>query len=181
MTIIQFCIYMFTIFAAALSAVWIGHKIQEKAAKKNLRLWIFKTMMTYRGTPAAQEHVQALNVIEMAFYGNDKASKSVIGAWRDYVAHAAVDDIVARTEAWQAKRNELYFTLLHNMAASMNYNIHKGDLERTAYLPTALLSIEIEGRRVLSGLADIVDGKRALPVDTNFVGHVDTPNSPPQY
>ncbi len=43
--------------------------VERARAKADLRMWIFSTLLATRATKVAPEHVRALNMIELAFYG----------------------------------------------------------------------------------------------------------------
>ena len=48
---------------------------------------IFRTLMATRATRLSAEHVQALNGIELTFYGGGKKEKKVLEAWKAYHDH----------------------------------------------------------------------------------------------
>jgi hypothetical protein len=68
--------------------------------KYNRRLFVFRTLMSTRRAPISNEHVNALNLIEVDFYD----CKAVEAAWKPYKDHlnTGPDD-----EAWREKKENL--------------------------------------------------------------------------
>ncbi len=70
-----------TIFATLLSpllAVRVQKLIEKHSEKRNIKVNIFTELMATRSTAArlSNEHVRALNMIDLAFYGDIKGSIS---------------------------------------------------------------------------------------------------------
>lgn len=69
--------------------------VERDNAKQATRDAIFKTLMAKRGARVSATHVEALNMIPIAFYGRryfgrqwqTKAERRVAVAWREYFAH----------------------------------------------------------------------------------------------
>lgn len=91
------------IISAPVSALWIQSKLDERKEARKRRLDIFKTLMATRASVLSQDHIKALNMIDIEFYG-DKKYKKVREAWRSYL-HTRTQ-YQATTEAEQIQFNK---------------------------------------------------------------------------
>lgn len=134
---------------------WLG----SRRATRDRKLYIFKTLMTYRATPLSPLFVQALNLIDVEF-GSAK-EKLVRDAWKELLDHfynykAAADP--------QDKTRDLTAVLLAAMGKSLGYDFDKVYLKKAAYYPEGLGNVEIEQNTLRRNLLDLLDGKRKFPV-----------------
>jgi hypothetical protein len=60
---------------AIISALWIQSKLDERKETRKRRLDIFKTLMATRASVLSQDHIKALNMIDIEFYGDKKYKK----------------------------------------------------------------------------------------------------------
>ena len=58
-----------TLFGPVL-AVWVTRSVDDRRAQRARQLDIFRTLMRSRRVPLSHERVQALNLVEIEFYGN---------------------------------------------------------------------------------------------------------------
>jgi len=132
---------------------------------------IFRTLMAKRATGLSPEHVEALNRIEIEFYGKDTKSKAVFDAWKEYHDHlhaSARDGKLLKGEDlkhWASKKEELLTELLYQMALSLGYSFDKVHIKRGHYYPTAYGNLELEQMIIREGLVRIMTGESALPMD----------------
>ena len=120
--------------------------------------------MRTRATVLAPEHVQALNRIDVEFYGSDEKSVSVLRAWKAHLDHLNTGD--PATPEWGTRRDDLFLDLLFAMGRCLGYDFDKTDIRRTSYFPRGHGETEFDLQRIRKGLADIVDAKRSSPVTT---------------
>lgn len=131
-----------------------AQKAIERAREKHSRKsWVFHQLMATRAARVSTEHVQALNMIDLAFYGSrvfgihrrSKPEQAVIDAWREYHDHlnTKADDEALRI--WNVKGDELFINLLFSMAADVGYKFDRVQLKKGAYSPIA--HGELEGQR----------------------------------
>jgi hypothetical protein len=165
MTTSQFWIYMVAILLSPLIAVQVTVWIQRYQEKRLRKLSIFKTLMATRASGLAAEHVQALNMIDIEFYGKDKKSREILRAWKAYLDHLTSG--TPATEVWGSRREELFIELLHAMASCLKYEFDKTDIRRTSYFPVGHGEIETDQIRIRRGLVAVLEGKAALPVSVN--------------
>ena len=87
------------ILLAPLIAVQVQKYTEILLEKHRRKLRIFYTLMGTRAIRLSPEHVQALNMIDIEFYGRkifgftyqSKAEKEVQNAWKEYLDHLCTD------------------------------------------------------------------------------------------
>ncbi len=133
----------------------------QKRAKDN----IFRVLMATRATRLMQEHIQALNGIELAFYGGGEKEKQVREAWKAYHDHLNDKSYRPNRNAeWEVRQLDLLTDLLHEMATCLGYDFDKTHIKNSYYTPEAHVSIEQELNIIRGGFAEIMTGKRSFPV-----------------
>lgn len=167
MTSEQFWFNVGNVVAVLLSpliAVQLTLWLQRRRETQERKLAIFKTLMRTRASGLAPEHVQALNLLNIEFYGKDKASKEVLAAWQAYLDQLNTPPNESAPANWVSRREELFIELLYTMAKYLGYKLDRTEIRRTAYLPVGYGNVEDELKRIRTGLADMVEGKKALPI-----------------
>ena len=103
-------VVVFAIIVGPILAIQVQKLIERVTQRKNAKEAIFKVLMSTRGIPLSPEHVRALNMIDIEFYGNNKKNKKVIAAWRlylDVLANSPQDfeapDYKTKLDAWTNK------------------------------------------------------------------------------
>lgn len=147
-------------------AVQIQKWLEQSREKQGRRLWVFKVLMSTRGTLLSPDHVQALNLIDVEFYGSRKY-KQVLAAWKIYLDHLALDDPPdnAAWDRWHERRNDLLTKLLFEMAKSLSYEFDEVQIRRAFYIPKGHYAIEQDIGVIRKALAQILTGERAIPMD----------------
>jgi hypothetical protein len=170
MTNEQFWFNVVSVFAVLLSpliAVQVTMWLQKMREARERKLAVFKALMRTRASRLAPEHVQALNMIDIEFYGKAKASRDVLAAWKAYLNQLnqlSATPTPPSIENWATRRDDLFFELLYAMAKCLEYEFDKTELRQTSYIPRGYGDIETDLTRIRTGLADIVEGKKALPI-----------------
>src|SRR6266516_6332293 len=95
--------------AAVIITRWQDHRAQ----RRERLLHIFRTLMATRKMAISQEHVGAINSIEVEFHG----VQPVIDAWSTYITHLnsgvpTAGATADQQKAWEDRRNELLAILL---------------------------------------------------------------------
>lgn len=134
--------------------------------------------MATRAVPArvSQEHVRALNMIDLEFIGEkflgyfSKKSpndKYVREAWNTYRDHFNTpydrnkEDAVTR---WIEKGDDLFLDLLHKMSKSVGYDFDLVELKRGCYSPEAHGTLVLYQQALLRNLHDVFAGKKSIPI-----------------
>jgi hypothetical protein len=109
---------------AVIVSMWINNKNQ----KKKHMVDIFKTLMTTRNRPATLDYVNAINSIDVFFYGNEEVRKSLKELRDEY--SKAID--------MQKVRNK-QLKLIEEIAKSLNYYDITWDKISDPYYPDWLV------------------------------------------
>lgn len=166
------------IIAGPILAVQVQKLIERITQRKNAKEAIFKVLMSTRGIPLSPDHVRALNMIDIEFYGNRKKNKRVVDAWRLYLDQLFVcpqnsqsTDYKTELKAWTIKSNDVLNDMLFEMAATLGYKFDKVLLKRGAYTPTGYGEVEFEQWTIRRGLVEVFLGSKSIPI------HIVTPNN----
>lgn len=158
-----------------------AQKLVELLRERRMRkLWVFQNLMATRAARVSPDHVQALNMINLVFYGHrvlgisrrSKGEQAVLDAWKEYHDHLNDRHDEKTFEIWVTKGNELFVNLLLSMANELGFSFDRVELGKGAYSPIAhgeLESEQAELRRraiqVLGGEIPISMAVESLPVD----------------
>lgn len=146
------------ILVAPLVAVQVSLWLERRKERRRRQLETFRTLMATRASGLAPDHVKALNMIDVEFYGSDKSSKAVLQAWKAYLDHLNMPSTASK--AWGTKREELLVDLLQKMATHLGFEFDRTDIKHTSYFPRA----ELEQLEIRKLLLSILRGERGFPV-----------------
>lgn len=134
---------------------------EAENARRSKRLHVFRTLMSTRKLAISNEHVNAINLVEVDFYG----CKSVQEAWKVYRAHL-YDDSQGEiaSQAWQDKRDNLLARLLFEMGRVLKYDIPAIEIYQGGYAPKGWLFRDNQATGAVAFFNDMANGKKALPV-----------------
>jgi kynureninase len=149
-------------------------RIRERRTRKT---WIFHTLMATRAARVSAKHVQALNMIDLVFYGHrvlgvprrNRSEQDVLDTWHEYLDHLGTKANDQNLDLWNVKGEELFINLLFAMATDVGYKFDRVQLKKGAYAPVAHGNLELE-QGILRQLAlRILSGQQALKMEvTNF-------------
>jgi hypothetical protein len=172
-----------TIMAALLGpilAVQAQKIVEASRAKRAERDWVFRTLMATRAARLSTEHVRALNMIDMAFYGfkfwgfhyQRPAAKAVTRDWKAYfdtLGTSSFDFSPDQEQRLNESRDDKFTDLLASMAIAQNYDFDKVHLRRSMYSPQLHADIDADQRVIREGLARVLTGKSTIKMDVvNF-------------
>jgi hypothetical protein len=142
--------------------------VERAKERKNRKSWVFHQLMATRCARLSAEHVQALNMIDLAFYGRRDAGKhhptkteiAVTDAWHIYLDHLSTKG--ADDNVWTAQGDELFTNLLAAMAEDVGFSFDRVQLKKGAYSPIAHGEQEahVQAQRQLMG--EVLAGSRAI-------------------
>jgi hypothetical protein len=146
--------------------------IERRQEASNRKAWVFNTLMATRGNRLTVEHVRALNMIDLAFYGparggtarRSKAEQAVLDSWREYLDHLSTELPKGDTSAFLASREELFINLIASMATERRYAFDRVLLRKGAYIPIAHNQLEERQSAALEGVAQVFSGRRAIKI-----------------
>src|SRR2546421_11651457 len=99
------------IIAAPLIALEVGRRLNVRRREYDQQMQVFRTLMATRAPYVSAVHVEALNMIDVAFRPSTPRQKAVALAWKEYLNH--LNQIPPYDRAWVDKKEELLAELLH--------------------------------------------------------------------
>ncbi len=148
-------------------AVRLTRYLDNKKEIRERKLNIFKTLMATRSYTVSWDHVLTLNRIDLEFDTNNKKEKAVIEAWKAYLDLLGNKEMPP--EQWATRRVDLLVDLLHTMAKDLDYDFDKTHIKNSSYSPMAHGEIEDFQKALRKGVIDLLDGKKAIPMQiTNW-------------
>ncbi|MEM8601657.1 MAG: DUF6680 family protein [Bacteroidota bacterium] len=150
------------IILAPVFALQISAALERRREKRQRRFRLFRTLMATRAYNLSQDHVRALNTIDIEFDGKDKKSQNVLRAWNAYHDHLGTSR--ENLEIWNASRQDLLIELLYRMGKSLGYDFDKTSIKRTSYFPNGYVDMEEDQLTIRRGLAQILSGDNYLPI-----------------
>jgi len=169
------------LFMGPLIAVVVAWKLDDRRAKNERRMDVFRKLMSTRSNTLSFDHVSALNLVEIEFHGNSK----VVRKWKKYfdslgtvypkreeekiLESLSSAEIVRREENYDKRvieiRSKLLTELLHEMARVLGYKkIEVLEILKGSYLPQGWVNVEYQQEIMRRYFIDLYLGKRALPV-----------------
>lgn len=146
------------ILLAPLLALQVSVLLNQYREKRQRRLSVFKTLMSTRAAQLSSNHVQALNMIDVEFYGE----KEVIRAWKAYLDH--LGEAQESPELWGSRQLGLFIDLLDEMATSLGYDFDRTTIKNTSYFPEGHGQMEEEQLKIRRGLVELLSGERHIPI-----------------
>ena len=156
------------VVAGPILALYIQSRLNIRREKRERRTQVFKTLMATRATRLSADHVIALNMIDVEFYGNKPEDKAVIRAWNSYRYHLntimppdlKLDD--PKIGEWFKEGDKLFLALLDKTAAAVGYDFEELLMKKGAYIPKAHRDIEDEQIMLRKGLLNLLAGNLHL-------------------
>lgn len=142
--------------------------------------------MSTRAARLSAPHVEALNMIDVEFYERrhrfwreNRPFRRVRSAWNAYLDHLRSPQPADKSQepVFYAKRDELFTDLLYEMALALGYeDFDKTYIKNQSYMPQWFGDIEWEQTVIRKGLAEVLSGRRDLPMRvTSFPFTVEPP------
>lgn len=156
-------------YYAPMVAVRRQKQEDDVRARRERKVWIFKTLMTYRATRLNNNFVQALNMIDIEF--TEPSDKEIRDSWKELLDHYT---------AWGAKperqrklderadverSNDLLAEMLVKMGGSLGYGFSRIEIKKGFYYPEGLGNIEAEQHELRRRVLALLSGQgMKLPV-----------------
>lgn len=158
--------------AGPVLAVQAQKFIERARETRQRRLRLFYTLMGTRASRVSSDHVQALNMIDIEFYGRrllrmrfqKSADKNVIDAWKIYKDHLNERVDATGLDAWARRSDDLFVDLLHSISLAVGYEFDKVQLKRGVYFPKAHDENEMAQLLIRDSLVKILTGEKPLPM-----------------
>lgn len=173
------------VIAGPILAVQSQKIIESFLSKKQRRLNLFHTLMSTRATRLSPEHVSALNMIDIEFYGRKiagvrlqtKSEKKVTNAWKLYNNQLNEPYTPETFSIWNDRVFELFTSMLYAMSQALGYDFDEVQLKRDCYRPKGHGDIEEQQYLVRAGVVEILKGNKSLNVHLTNVPVPQSENS----
>lgn len=157
-------------------AVQAQKAVEAFRERKRRKTYLFEQLMATRASRVAPEHVRALNMTDLVFYGErvlgfqrrSAKEQRVLDAWKEYHDHLNTKADDNQLPLWIAQGDELFTNLLYAISQDLGYRFDRVQLKRGAYSPIAHGEIESELTELRKAGLSLVTGKHALKM--NVVG-----------
>ena len=135
--------------------------IKEKARESiyNRRLHVFRVLMSTRRVGISLDHVNAINLIEVDFYG----CAAVEAEWKTYRSHLN-DNSRPEDEAWRRTKEKLLSKLLFEIAKVLKFDIPAIEIFEGAYAPGGWAHRDMRYIGALEYLHELREGSNILPL-----------------
>jgi len=157
-------ISIFAIIIGPILAIQLQKYLEKKSEVKYRKIQIFKTLMSTRAARLSNDHIRALNSIDLEFNDTKKDAK-VITAWKEYFDHlcqASSDE--AQNRIWITKSDEFFTELLYQMGISLGYNFDKVLIKRNVYSPKGLLEYDAQNFSLRENALKVLKGENIIAV-----------------
>lgn len=165
---VQAWLTLLAIICGPLSVFLLTRWRDKVRDKRGRRLHVFRELMLTRGTRLSQRHVEALNAIDVEYYGDRKVSE----AWKMYFDQFCQARPKPTSEAevamWLQKGEDLLADLLYAMAQALGYHFDKVTIKRNVYTPIAHGQFEDDLNAIRKGFVDVLSGTKRIPMDVDF-------------
>jgi hypothetical protein len=161
--------------AGPILAVQAQKWIEMLREQRSRKLWVFQQLMATRAARTSAEHVQALNMIDLVFYGahpfgihrRSKTEATVLDAWKEYHNHLNQPRMTetAALTVWVSNGDKLFVDLLFAIAQDVRFKFDRVQLKTSGYSPIAHGELEYEQNAVRKLALELLAGKRALKMD----------------
>lgn len=141
---------------------------------RNRKMRVFSTLMATRAARLSGDHVQALNMIDLAFYGQSvfgikkrtKTEQAVLDAWKEYLDHLGADqDELGGSVLWKAQSDEFLVSLLHAIAKDVDYSFDRVQLRKGVYSPKYHGELEAEQAAIRRSMINALSGETTLKME----------------
>ena len=147
------------ILLAPLVAIQVERILAAIKERRKRKLDVFHVLMATRGARLSPVHVEALNRIDVEFYG----IREVQDAWRVYFDHLNPTQPTSHPQ-WGEKGAELFADLLTKMAAALHYHFDPVVLKKGGYFPQGHSDIDLDQQAIRKSARDLLEGRQTLKV-----------------
>jgi hypothetical protein len=150
------------IILGPIAAVRITERKESERRKSERQYSIFHKLMKTRRLNLHAERVEALNLIQLEFYGDE----AIISAYKNYVLHlgnAAPDDPERRKQFFE-EREDLFFDLIHEVGEKLGYSFDRRQLDKFSYSPQGWVDDQNEVAVFRKLMIELISGVRPLHV-----------------
>jgi len=165
------------ILAAPIVALQIQKYIEDRKEIRARKMQIFRTLMATRATRLDVKHIEALNMIDIEFFKNNKiteAWKLLLDNFANYPQNPNEKNYESKISSCAEKSDGLFVDLLSEMAKSLDYKFDKVQLKRNIYIPKGQANIIMDQEFMRHAFVEVLLGKRSIPIKVIDVAKDDT-------
>jgi len=145
------------IITGPIIAVQLQKFIEKRTDSQSRRIRVFKILMATRAARLSNDHIMALNSIDLEFSKNRRYGK-VITAWKEYFDHLCHDSAdETQIQIWNTRRDELFTELLFQMSISLGYHYDKVLIMRNAYSPKGLAEYDAQNYSIRENVLKVLN------------------------
>ena len=132
-------IIVFATLAGPILAVQAQKAVESLRERRARKERVFAQLMATRAARLTPEHVQALNMIDLVFYGGSilgmrrrsKREQAVLDAWKEYHDNLSEGSNwpEPQQQAHYAKREEIFLNLLYALAQDVGFSFDRVQLK----------------------------------------------------
>ncbi len=164
---------VFATLVGPILAIQAQKAIEALRERRHRKTYVFEQLMASRRARLSPEHVRALNMIDLVFYGQrvagvqrrSAAEQRVLDCWKEYLDHLNNRNDDEPIAQWVTKGDELFTNILHAISADIGYRFDRVQLKRGAYSPIAHGELEEEQNELRKATLSLVTGKSALKMN----------------
>lgn len=169
-------IIVFATLLGPILAVQAQKAVETFRQRSDRKTWVFSQLMATRAARISPDHVRALNMIDLVFYGRrilgvmhrSRKEQAVLDAWKEYLDHLNTKADGDALPLWTARGDELFTNLLFAMSQDVDYKFDRVQLKRGAYSPIAHGELEFEHAALRRAAIRALAGE--TPLKMNVVG-----------
>ncbi len=150
-------------------AVLITFWRDNRSSLKTRRLWVFRTLMATRRVGISADHVNALNLVEVDFYGCAVVQRQW-QVYKDFLFTEAPEN-----DAWRERKERLLANLLFEMASALHFKIPAMEIFKGGYAPKGWAHRESRQHEAQEFVYELSKGTKIVPIWVRGV----TPPPPP--
>ncbi len=128
-------------------------------AKNSRRLHVFRTLMATRRIHISNDHVSAINLVEVDFY----KCRNVEAAWKEYRNHL-IDNGKLEDQYWREKKENLLAKFLCEIGVVLGFKIPAIDIFRGGYAPKGWEHRDNRATNAVEYIYELSQGKRSVPM-----------------
>jgi len=171
--------------AGPIFAVQAQKWVELLRERRNRKAWVFHTLMSSRADRLSVQHVQALNMIDLAFYGSvnfgkcfrSKKEQAVLDAWKVYLDHLNTPFDDKSASVWQSHLEDYFVELLYCISKDLGFSFDKVQIKKGCYSPLYHGNTAQEFADLRRLGVEVLSGRR--PIKMDVVGVPQVQQQPP--
>jgi len=155
------------ILVAPIVALQIQKYIEDRKEIRARKMQIFRTLMATRATRLDAKHIEALNMIDIEFFKNEKVTekwKLLLDNFANYPQDPNEKNYESKLSSCAEKSDGLFVDLLSEMAKSLDYKFDEVHLKRNIYIPKGQADYMMSQEFIRRAFVEVLSGARSIPI-----------------